>query len=151
MHKSGIAGLVGAAIFAAMAGVANADISERTIRVGSTLTPEHPNGIAVEAMAKCAADRTGGKMTIQGIYNAALGGDQEMSQAARAGTVRPRRPGGTGLDPPAAPVYPTRAVTLWHPRVAPHRRAPRTTPRTTATAPAPASTQGPATRIGSSH
>ncbi|WP_274626535.1 DctP family TRAP transporter solute-binding subunit [Arvimicrobium flavum] len=87
MNKIGIAGLVGGAILAAMAGVANAEISERTIRVGSTLTPEHPNGIAVEAMAKCAADRTGGKMTIQGIHNAALGGDQEMSQAARAGTL----------------------------------------------------------------
>ncbi|CAH1651785.1 DctP family TRAP transporter solute-binding subunit [Hyphomicrobiales bacterium] len=70
-----------------LGGGASAQVQDRSIRVGSTLSPEHPNGIAIKAMAACAAKQSDGKIKIQGIYNAALGGDQEMSQAARAGTL----------------------------------------------------------------
>ena len=87
MQRKLITALLGSVALTATAGTVNAQVSERTIRVGSTLSPEHPNGLAVDAMAECATERSQGKITVQGIYNAALGGDQEMSQAVRAGTL----------------------------------------------------------------
>ncbi|WP_244606501.1 DctP family TRAP transporter solute-binding subunit [Arsenicitalea aurantiaca] len=87
--KKTIIGIMAAtlALSSGLTSPAFAQYQERTIRVGSTLSPEHPTGVAINAMAACAAERTDGQMTIQGIFNAALGGDQEMSQAARAGTL----------------------------------------------------------------
>lgn len=87
MEKTVIGLAAALTLTTAMAAPAFAEVQDRTIRVGSTLSPEHPTGIAINAMASCAADRTEGKMKIQGIFNAALGGDQEMSQAARTGTL----------------------------------------------------------------
>lgn len=66
---------------------AQAQVQDRTIRIATTLSEQHPNGTGIRAMATCAADASDGMLKIQGIYNAALGGDVEASQAARSGTL----------------------------------------------------------------
>jgi tripartite ATP-independent transporter DctP family solute receptor len=88
MKSSIIHLLAGCAVSAlVLCSPAHAQVQDRTIRIGTTLSEQHPNGTGIRAMAACAAERSGGLLKIQGIYNAALGGDIEMSQATRAGTL----------------------------------------------------------------
>lgn len=86
MNKSVVALLVGCAV-GALSLAAPIAAQERTIRMGATLSDSHPIGTGMKAMGACIEQQSSGKIKFQGIYNAALGGDVEMSQAARAGTL----------------------------------------------------------------
>ena len=88
MNKSIVALLAGCAVSVlALVTPAAAQVQDRTIRMGATLSDQHPIGIGMQAMGACFEEQSGGKIKFQGIYNAALGGDVEMSQATRAGTL----------------------------------------------------------------
>ena len=76
-----------AAALATFAGAAQAQFQERTIRASIVLAKEHSLGQAMIDVAKCAADRTGGKMKIQNFFDASLGGDLAAIQQLRTGTL----------------------------------------------------------------
>lgn len=76
-----------AAALLAFAAAAQAQFQERTIRSSIVLSKEHSLGQAMVEVAKCAADRTGGKMKIQNYFDAALGGDLPAIQQLRSGTL----------------------------------------------------------------
>jgi tripartite ATP-independent transporter DctP family solute receptor len=78
--------LVAASALALVAGTAQAQFSERAIRVSNGVNQEHPVGNGLAKMAACAADKSGGKMKIQGFWGGALGGDLQATQALRSGT-----------------------------------------------------------------
>lgn len=65
---------------------AQAQFTERTIRLSNGVNQEHPVGNGVAKMAACAKEKSGGKMTIQGFWGGALGGDLQATQALRSGT-----------------------------------------------------------------
>ncbi len=78
--------LLGAALALATAMPAAAQFAERTIRVSNGVNEEHPIGNGVAKMRACLADRSGGKMKLQGFWGGALGGDLQATQALRSGT-----------------------------------------------------------------
>jgi TRAP-type transport system periplasmic protein len=84
MLKTLLAGVAGAALLAVAP--ATAQIQNRNIRVSNGVNQDHPNGKGVEVMAKCAADKSGGKIKITGFWGGALGGDLQAAQALRSGT-----------------------------------------------------------------
>ena len=84
MLKTLLAGVAGAALLAVAP--ASAQIQNRNIRVSNGVNQDHPNGKGVEVMAKCAADKSGGKIKITGFWGGALGGDLQAAQALRSGT-----------------------------------------------------------------
>src|SRR5512134_3967118 len=65
---------------------AQAQFTERTIRVSNGVNQEHPVGNGLAKMASCAAEKSGGKMKLQGFWGGALGGDLQATQALRSGT-----------------------------------------------------------------
>lgn len=71
---------------AVLAGPAHAQFTERTIRVSNGVNQEHPVGNGLAKMASCAAEKSGGKMKVQGFWGSALGGDLQATQALRSGT-----------------------------------------------------------------
>lgn len=71
----------------AFAAPAQAQFQDRTIRAGIVLAKEHSLGQAMVAVARCAADKTGGRMKIQNYFDAALGGDLPAIQQLRSGTL----------------------------------------------------------------
>jgi tripartite ATP-independent transporter DctP family solute receptor len=79
--------LVATAAALAFAGAAQAQFQERTIRSGIVLAKDHSLGQAMVEVAKCAADKSGGKMKIQNYFDAALGGDLPAIQQLRSGTL----------------------------------------------------------------
>ena len=64
----------------------SAQVQARNIRVSNGVNQDHPNGKGVEALAKCAADKSQGKIKITGFWGGALGGDLQATQALRSGT-----------------------------------------------------------------
>ena len=84
MLKTLLAGVAGAALLAVAPALAQ--IQNRSIRVSNGVNQDHPNGKGVEVMAKCAADKSGGKIKITGFWGGALGGDLQAAQALRSGT-----------------------------------------------------------------
>lgn len=70
----------------AIAGSAQAQFAERTIRISNGVNQEHPIGNGVAKMAACLAEKSGGKMKLQGFWGGALGGDLQATQALRSGT-----------------------------------------------------------------
>ncbi len=79
--------LLAAGVAAALAALpAQAQFAERTIRLSNGVNQEHPVGNGVAKMAACAAEKSGGKMKIQGFWGGALGGDLQATQALRSGT-----------------------------------------------------------------
>jgi tripartite ATP-independent transporter DctP family solute receptor len=81
--------------FALVAGVAatffavlpaSAQFSERNIRLSNGVNEDHPNGKGVEKFRACLADKSGGKLKVQGFWGNALGGDLQATQALRSGT-----------------------------------------------------------------
>ena len=76
-----------AAALLTFAGAAQAQFQERTIRSGVVLSKDHSLGQAMVEVAKCAADKSGGKMKIQNYFDAALGGDLPGIQQLRSGTL----------------------------------------------------------------
>jgi len=63
-----------------------AQFTERTIRVSNGVNQEHPVGNGLAKMAACTAEKSGGKMKLQGFWGGALGGDLQATQALRSGT-----------------------------------------------------------------
>lgn len=74
-----------AAIGLLAAGAAHAQ-QPRTIRVSNGVTEDHPVGAGLAKMAACAAEKSGGRLKLQGFWGGALGGDLQATQALRSGT-----------------------------------------------------------------
>ncbi len=73
-------------VLATLAGTAQAEIKERNIRVSNGVNEDHPVGNGVAKMRACMAERSGGKLKLQGFWGGALGGDLQATQALRSGT-----------------------------------------------------------------
>ena len=65
---------------------AAAQFTERNIRLSNGVNEDHPNGKGVEKFRTCLADKSGGKLKVQGFWGNALGGDLQATQALRSGT-----------------------------------------------------------------
>lgn len=65
---------------------AAAQFTERNIRISNGVNEDHPNGKGVDKFKACLADKSGGKMKVQGFWGGALGGDLQATQALRSGT-----------------------------------------------------------------
>lgn len=59
----------------------------RAIRVSNGITEDHPVGAGLAKMAACAAEKSGGRLKLQGFWGGALGGDLQATQALRSGTL----------------------------------------------------------------
>ena len=70
----------------AMTASAQAQFTERTVRISNGVNQEHPIGNGVAKMSQCLLDKSGGKMKIQAFWGGALGGDLQATQALRSGT-----------------------------------------------------------------
>jgi TRAP-type transport system periplasmic protein len=66
---------------------ASAQFSERALRVSAAVPQDHPFGNGVAKLASCTAEKSGGKMKIQGFWSASLGSDQQAIQAVRSGLL----------------------------------------------------------------
>ena len=82
--KFALAASVAAATFAAVP--AYAQFTERNIRLSNGVNEDHPNGKGVEKFRACLAEKSGGKLKVQGFWGNALGGDLQATQALRSGT-----------------------------------------------------------------
>lgn len=78
--------LLGAALALATTMPAAAQFADRTIRISNGVNEEHPIGNGVAKMRACLAEKSGGKMKLQGFWGGALGGDLQATQALRSGT-----------------------------------------------------------------
>jgi tripartite ATP-independent transporter DctP family solute receptor len=78
--------LVAGAALCALAAPAFAQFQERTIRVSNGVNQDHPVGNGLAKMNQCVAEKSGGKMKLQGFWGGALGGDLQATQALRSGT-----------------------------------------------------------------
>lgn len=78
--------LAAVGVLALMAGTAQAQFAERTIRVSNGVNQDHPVGNGVAKMTACLATKSGGKMKLQAFWGGALGGDLQATQALRSGT-----------------------------------------------------------------
>ncbi|WP_376090747.1 TRAP transporter substrate-binding protein [Roseomonas sp. CCTCC AB2023176] len=63
-----------------------AEAQQRNIRVSNGVNQDHPVGNGVAKMAECAAQRSNGRLRVQGFWGGALGGDLQATQALRSGT-----------------------------------------------------------------
>ncbi len=84
MLKSTLLAAVGA--LALMSGTANAQFTERTIRVSNGINQDHPVGNGIIKMTACLAQKSGGKLKLQAFWGGSLGGDLQVTQALRSGT-----------------------------------------------------------------
>jgi TRAP-type transport system periplasmic protein len=66
---------------------ASAAFQDRTLRVSAAVPQDHPFGNGVAKLASCAAEKSGGRMKIQGFWSASLGSDLQAIQAARSGLL----------------------------------------------------------------
>lgn len=66
---------------------AQAQFSERTIRVSNGINADHPVGNGVTKFNACLADKTGGKVKLQAFWGSALGDDLKATQSLRSGTL----------------------------------------------------------------
>lgn len=66
---------------------ANAQISERTIRIANGVAEDHPVGDGVDAMTQCIDEATGGAWTINAFWSSSLGDDLQSAQSLRSGTL----------------------------------------------------------------
>ena len=78
--------LATAAAFLLTAVTAHAQFADRTIRLSNGVNQEHPNSAGVTKMTSCLAQRSGGKLKLQGFWGGALGDDLAATQALRSGT-----------------------------------------------------------------
>ncbi|VWX62075.1 ABC transporter substrate-binding protein [Burkholderiales bacterium 8X] len=69
-----------------LAGAAQAQFAERTIKFTNGVNEDHPVGVGVKKMQEVLAAKTGGKMKINAFWGGAAGGDLPATQALRAGT-----------------------------------------------------------------
>ncbi len=66
---------------------ANAEISERTIRIANGVAEDHPVGDGVAAMTECINEATDNAWTINAFWSSALGDDLQSAQSLRSGTL----------------------------------------------------------------
>jgi TRAP-type transport system periplasmic protein len=78
--------LAATAALTVMTGTANAQFTERTIRISNGVTADHPIGNGLTVMTACLAQKSGGKMKLQSFWGSALGGDLQATTALRSGT-----------------------------------------------------------------
>lgn len=78
--------LAATASLALISSAAQAQFSDRTIRVSNGINQEHPVGNGVTKMTACLLEKSGGKMKLQAFWGGALGGDLQATQALRSGT-----------------------------------------------------------------
>jgi tripartite ATP-independent transporter DctP family solute receptor len=78
--------LAATATLALTTGTAQAQFTERTIRVSNGITQEHPVGNGIAKMTACLTEKSGGKLKLQAFWGGALGGDLQATQALRSGT-----------------------------------------------------------------
>ncbi|HEY8563859.1 MAG TPA: TRAP transporter substrate-binding protein [Beijerinckiaceae bacterium] len=64
-----------------------AQFQDRTIRVSNGINADHPVGNGLTRMNQCVAEKSGGKMKLQGFWGGALGGDLQATQSLRSGTL----------------------------------------------------------------
>jgi tripartite ATP-independent transporter DctP family solute receptor len=86
MRSSKFALAAGVAVTLLSALPAAAQFTERNIRLSNGVNEDHPNGKGVEKFKTCLADKSGGKLKVQGFWGNALGGDLQATQALRSGT-----------------------------------------------------------------
>ncbi len=86
MLSSRLVSILAGVALATLAGSAQAQIKERNIRVSNGINEDHPVGNGVAKMRACMAEKSGGKLKLQGFWGGALGGDLQATQALRAGT-----------------------------------------------------------------
>ncbi|HEV2559453.1 MAG TPA: TRAP transporter substrate-binding protein [Microvirga sp.] len=79
--------LVAGVAVAALTGAAQAQFTERTIRVSNGINADHPVGNGLTKMNACVGEKSGGKMKLQGFWGGALGGDLQATQQLRSGTL----------------------------------------------------------------
>jgi TRAP-type transport system periplasmic protein len=78
--------LCAAALLALLAGPAQAQVKERTLKVGIGLTEDHPQGVSVKKFGELLAQKSGGKMNAKLYAGGSLGNDVTMISAVRGGT-----------------------------------------------------------------
>jgi TRAP-type transport system periplasmic protein len=78
--------LAATAAMALMTSSANAQFTERAIRISNGVTSDHPIGNGLAKMTACLAEKSGGKMKLQSFWGSALGGDLQATTALRSGT-----------------------------------------------------------------
>lgn len=66
---------------------AHAQFQERTIRMSTGVSKEHPNGMAMIKMSQCLAEKSGGKFKQRNYFDASLGAELAASQQVRSGTL----------------------------------------------------------------
>lgn len=76
-----------ATLLAALAAPAMAQIKERTIKIGTGITEDHPQALALKHFAEVVAAKSGGKITAKVFANGTLGNDVTMTSALRGGTL----------------------------------------------------------------
>jgi len=64
-----------------------AQFKDRTVKLSAAVPQDHPFGAGAAALTACVAEKSGGKIKIQGFWNAQLGSDQQAVQAVRSGTL----------------------------------------------------------------
>jgi TRAP-type transport system periplasmic protein len=82
-----LAAALAGTLFAAAASQAQAPFQDRNIRASIVLSRDHSLGQAMIDVARCASDKTGGRMKIQNFFDASLGGDLPAIQQLRTGTL----------------------------------------------------------------
>jgi TRAP-type transport system periplasmic protein len=87
--RSFIVSTLTAAMFIAgsmVATSANAQFSERNIKMSNGVNEDHPVGAGVKKMQEILLAKSGGKMKMTAFWGGAAGGDLQATQALRAGT-----------------------------------------------------------------
>lgn len=78
---------VAAALLAALAGPASAQIKEHTFKIGTGLSEDHPQAQALKYFAEQLAAKSGGKLVARVYASGSLGNDVSMTSALRGGTL----------------------------------------------------------------
>ena len=76
-----------AALLAALAGPAAAQVKERVFKVGIGLSDDHPQALAVKRFNELLAQKSGGKLGAKLFASGTLGNDVTMTAALRGGTL----------------------------------------------------------------
>jgi tripartite ATP-independent transporter DctP family solute receptor len=76
-----------AALLVALAGPASAQVKEHAFKIGTGLSEDHPQAVALKHFADQLAARSGGKLTAKVYTSGSLGNDVSMTSALRGGTL----------------------------------------------------------------
>ena len=86
-----------AALTLAFAGIAGAQIQDRTIRFSIGPAEDHPEADGVREFARLVEQKSGGKLKVKGYYNAVLGSDTQAIAGLRSGTLEMTAPSSSPL------------------------------------------------------